>query len=174
MGMDVYGKKPTSKEGKYFRNNVWYWRPLWNYIVAEFPEYISEELATAGHYNDGAGLDGPDAKRLGKALQAAIKAGYTADYEQLFRNAQSEVELEPCGLCDSTGIRSDRVGQDMGMPDRVLEQHVAVVVGRTTGWCNSCGGIGKVEPFALSYDFTVDNVREFAEFLLDCGGFEIC
>ncbi|QOR55575.1 MAG: hypothetical protein UMS36scaffold28_65 [Phage 59_13] len=29
MGMDVYGVKPKSKQGEYFRNNVWSWRPLW-------------------------------------------------------------------------------------------------------------------------------------------------
>lgn len=26
MGMDVYGKEPTSETGKYFRNNVWWWQ----------------------------------------------------------------------------------------------------------------------------------------------------
>ena len=31
MGMDVYGKNQTSEKGSYFRNNVWWWRPLWNY-----------------------------------------------------------------------------------------------------------------------------------------------
>jgi hypothetical protein len=28
MGMDVYGKEPKSDKGEYFRNNVWWWRPL--------------------------------------------------------------------------------------------------------------------------------------------------
>jgi hypothetical protein len=32
MGMDVYGKAPTVEEGKYFRNNLWWWRPLWTYV----------------------------------------------------------------------------------------------------------------------------------------------
>ena len=27
MGMDVYGRNRCSKEGEYFRNNVWWWRP---------------------------------------------------------------------------------------------------------------------------------------------------
>ena len=31
MGMDVYGIAPTSERGEYFRNNVWWWRPLWDY-----------------------------------------------------------------------------------------------------------------------------------------------
>ena len=28
MGMDVFGKNPTSEVGKYFRRNVWHWRRL--------------------------------------------------------------------------------------------------------------------------------------------------
>lgn len=28
MGMDLYGKKPLNPVGEYFRNNVWWWRPL--------------------------------------------------------------------------------------------------------------------------------------------------
>ena len=173
MGMDVYGKKPTSETGTYFRNNVWYWHPLWDYICSDYVPFISEKLAKQGHYNSGAGLNAKEAKALGREMMRHLANGWTADYERQYRHAQAGVELEPCKCCDATGIRSDKVGQEMGMPGKELEQHVAIVVGRTTGWCNSCGGIGKVEPFSLNYDFTVDNVREFAEFLLDCGGFEI-
>jgi hypothetical protein len=32
MGMDVYGES-----GNYFRNNVWWWRPLANYCQAIAP-----------------------------------------------------------------------------------------------------------------------------------------
>jgi len=28
MGMDVYGRRPKSEDGKYFRANVWGWRPI--------------------------------------------------------------------------------------------------------------------------------------------------
>lgn len=28
MGMDVYGKKPDSEAGKYFRASIWSWRPI--------------------------------------------------------------------------------------------------------------------------------------------------
>jgi hypothetical protein len=38
MGMDVYGKDAVSEKGEYFRNNVWYWRPLWNYCIEVAPD----------------------------------------------------------------------------------------------------------------------------------------
>jgi hypothetical protein len=37
MGMDVYGKKPTTEEGKYFRNNIWFWGMLAEYIYEVAP-----------------------------------------------------------------------------------------------------------------------------------------
>jgi hypothetical protein len=32
MSLDVYGKRPSSKTGEYFRANVWSWRPIHDLI----------------------------------------------------------------------------------------------------------------------------------------------
>ena len=45
---------------------------------------------------------------------------------------------------------------------------------REFGWCNGCDGIGTQEHFAHHYRFEVENVKEFGEFLVASGGFEIC
>ena len=29
MGFDIYGLKQLENEDNYFRNNCWWWRPLW-------------------------------------------------------------------------------------------------------------------------------------------------
>ena len=42
MGMDVFGLAPKEEKGEYFRNNVWWWRPLWDF-VAQIDELYSEE-----------------------------------------------------------------------------------------------------------------------------------
>ena len=42
MGMDVIGLKPTSKEGEYFRNNVWWWGPLADYCMEVAPDNYGE------------------------------------------------------------------------------------------------------------------------------------
>jgi hypothetical protein len=39
--------------------------------------------------------------------------------------------------------------------------------------CNGCHATGKVRPSECNYPFDVANVERFAEFLRDCGGFEI-
>jgi hypothetical protein len=51
MGMDVYGKKPSSKAGEYFRANVWSWRPI--HTLCELVH--GGDLPGWG-YNDGAGF----------------------------------------------------------------------------------------------------------------------
>ena len=50
MGMDVYG----TREDTYFRNNIWGWRPLWNYVNETCD--LSDEDFNMGLLND----DGPN------------------------------------------------------------------------------------------------------------------
>lgn len=55
MGMDVYGRKPDSTAGEYFRANVWSWRPIHALIVGLCSDFLDEETVEAIGYNDGAG-----------------------------------------------------------------------------------------------------------------------
>ena len=57
MGMDVYGKDPSSECGQYFRANIWSWRPILDQIVATCRDLVDDELLEAMAYNDGAGPD---------------------------------------------------------------------------------------------------------------------
>lgn len=171
MGMDVIGVNPNSETGSHFRNNVWWWRPLWNYCteVSEVARSVED-----GQSNSGDGLDEDGARELGQILLAEIKAGRTAQYQENYYNELAKLDREPCSLCDKTGIRTDTVGVEHGMNTKALSIELAVVVGRTHGWCNGCDGMGDKPDFATNYGFAVENVQEFAEFLLECGGFEIC
>ena len=110
-------------KGIYFRNNCWWWRPLWNYCYSIADDLISEELYESGHHNSGDGLDGYNAQRLGQRLLEEIEKGNTKAYQT---NYQQMIE-------------------DLDDKD-----------------------------FNKSYPFDVDNVKRFAEFCLESGGFEIC
>lgn len=53
--------------GVYFRNNIWWWHPLWAYINEVLcSKVLTEEDNERGHYNDGYEIN-------------AIKANYIAD-----------------------------------------------------------------------------------------------
>lgn len=167
------GKNPTSEVGHYFRNNWWYWRPLWDYVATVGHELISDELYEGGGVNDGAGLDGDSSRKLGLMLIEKINQGHTHQHKLDYDKKIADLPRESCDLCDGTGIRADAVGIEHGMPTQKLDPAIAAIVGRTHGTCNKCSGEGTTESFLSWYHFDVENVRDFANFLLDCGGFEM-
>ena len=156
MGMDVYGRKPTSEKGSYFRNNVWWWRPLWDYVCEVAPELIDDDLRERGHFNDGAGLGGVKSRKLAEVLQNEIDSGSTAIYASNWQKELDALPDEPCDICGATGKR---------LP--------APQVGPGNEECNGCKGKGTKRPLATWYPFSVENVQEFVDFLRDSGGFRI-
>jgi hypothetical protein len=169
--MDVYGKNPTDDAGEYFRNNVWWWRPLWEYCVMVSPDIAGE--VEHGHSNDGDGLDADGARELAAALRRELESGDTALFELAYRTELAALPRKRCVHCEGTGVRSDAVGVELGMPEQELDEHTAIVLGRTHGTCNACHGEGKVSDTRTWYEFSEENVREFAEFLEHSGGFSI-
>lgn len=154
MGMDVYGKKPKSEKGKYFRNNLWHWRPLWGYCQHVAPE-ITAQVKYA-QSNDGDGLNAHASKMLAKVLREELAAGRTEQFAKEYQEWQDSLPDKVCWICEGTGKR--KKPPEIG-PGRLK--------------CNGCDGKGKVRPDETHYPFDVENVKEFADFLQDCGGFEI-
>lgn len=153
MGMDVYGKKPKSEVGSYFRNNVWYWHPLWDCVTHFVPD-LAEKVPNA-HNNSGDGLNGRDSKRLGFILKQLIDLGKIQEYVDDFNEQKKQAPMEKC-FC----IKDNNTD-----PATQLEPRVQ---------CPHCKGSGVMKNFNTWYNIDVDNVNRFADFLIDCGGFQIC
>lgn len=173
MGMDVMGNAPKSEVGEYFRNSVWSWKPLWTYCLEVAPDIIGEEAAEGGYYNGGSGLDADAAEKLGNRLMAEYASGNTEEAKRKYDLEISEIPLVDCVYCEGTGIRTDAVGESMGMPNKELSEDLAIILGRTHGICNGCNGYGKHEHYATSYSFEVSNIVDFAQFCIQSGGFAI-
>ena len=58
--------------GVYFRNNVWFWRPLWNYVY-DTTDVLTEEDHRLGHENSCHPIGADKAVRIGLALLDNIK-----------------------------------------------------------------------------------------------------
>ena len=151
MGFDLYGVKAKSEKGEYFRNNVWWWRPLAKYVLRHVE--VPEEVAKHWEYNDGIEVKEKLAITIADTLDKLIKDGQTARYEKGYRAWQESLPLEECDICEGTGQRDDAFVQ---------------------GKCNACEGAGKRQAWATNYPFEVDNVKEFADFCRESGGFRIC
>lgn len=171
MGMDVYGNNPTSERGEYFRNNVWWWRPLWDFCEEIAPEVVQ---GVSGHTNDGDGLDEEGAKALANVLKISLSEGVVDTYKMKRDEYLKTLPKEECNLCDSTGIRTDEIGKEHGMDVKILSDSEASALGRTIGYCNGCEGRGWKDSWETHYPFERANVEEFVDFLAECGGFRIC
>lgn len=156
MGMDVYGRKPKSEVGEYFRRNVWGWRPLWEYCCNIHIDIIGEKLAEYGHYNAGYGLSVHKSVKLAKALKEDVRSGTAEQYIQARDEHIKSLPEEPCKYCDENGNRT------------WLENELEVVK-----VCNACQGKKSQPHFATWYRLDLDDIKEFAEFLENCGGFNI-
>jgi hypothetical protein len=159
MGMDVCGRNATGERGRYFRNNVWWWRPLADYCIM-----VAPDICAACRYwysNDRDGLDAEGAVALAEALQNEIAAGRTEAYARRYAFHQELMPNEPCIICAGTGIRKPGPHSGAGDP-------------RQGGIkCNSCEGAGYVCAWASHYPFSTENVAAFAAFLRESGGFSI-
>lgn len=172
MGMDIYG----NNTGTYFRRNVWGWRPLAELVCKLEPELTS---ACAHWYdNNGDGLKARASRQLAKSLQAQIASGRVGRLIAARNKALASLPNERCSWCAGTGVRTDNAGIAGGQPTRVIGPATEAQPDHPrlgqTGWCNGCDGHGSKRPSATNYPLTVNDVREFADFLADCGGFAIC
>lgn len=158
MGMDVFGKAPLSSEGEYFRNSVWWWHPLAEYITAMHLDIAAG--CTEWHTNSGDGLDAEGSAALAEALTDDLDRGIVTLYEAERSVQIAALPRQTCNICAGTGTRSDALGVELGFAAR--------------GWCNGCDGIGDCEAWEASYVFDAANVAEFAKFARASGGFEIC
>jgi len=108
--------------GTYFRNNVWWWRPLWNFVSSVCEDILTEKDIESGSYNDGHKISKTKAGKMAKRLHGLIEDNTVKKYEALYKE-----ELDS------------------------LEQ----------------------DDWDKSYPFSEDNVRKFANFCANSGGFQI-
>ncbi len=139
--------------GDYFRANVWYWRPLWDYVCHVCDDILTEEDMEKGTYNDGHEIDHNKALSIGDRLENLYYDG-TILKHQIEREAYLKgLDKEKCTICDGTGQRDDE---------------------NVKGECNGCQGEGERERWETHYPFEADTVLEFAQFCKQSGGFSIC
>ena len=176
MGIDVFGNNPTAECGEHYRRNWWGWRPLADLVCTLEPELTSACMSWQD--NDGDGLDTATSIELAKALKASIASGRARRLIKAREKTVSAMPNNPCQSCEGTGIRCDDVGQAHGFPNRMIGTDTEATPKHPrygqTGWCNGCNGRGHNPPSAAHYHVTIADVREFANFLAACGGFEIC
>lgn len=160
MGMELYGKNPSSEEGVYFRNNIWYWRPLWWFC--EYASPIVTSKVVHSQLNCGDGLNEKDSKTLAQDIKNCIDTGTLDSWAKEYQEYKDSLPLENCTYCNETGLRT----WEPGTFQNTTHQSI-------TKKCNVCDGEGKHKNDLHSYPFEIKNVHNFFKFLNSSGGFEI-
>lgn len=152
----------NSNPGIYFRNNVWWWRPLWDYVCEISEDVMSEEDIEAGHSNSGCEIHEDTIERILIKLHIEIALGNHKTYEKEHTEKLKKLPLETCTYCKGTGTRE--------WPDGEQDCNVC-----NTEYTKKEGiPIGKVKQWSCSYPFSAENVENFVRFLEESGGIQIC
>ena len=161
MGFDVYGSHATGQKGEYFRNSVWWWRPLWEFITEYADDCLTQEQLHDGNYNSGMAVSANDASALAKRLKDLVRSGEARGYQAQRQTMLDALPDEPCEFCEQ-GVTTEAVGKKYP----AYQPHIGKP-------CIQCKGKGTREPFDKGYVFSVRNVVEFAHFCEASGGFEV-
>ena len=161
--LDEYEKEVI---GDYFRSNVWWWRPLASYVI-QYTGCVNEDDAEMWGTNDGHEVDDETAQQIHNQLQVLIESGHTQkfqdDYEKERKIAEEhndKVEKELKKFCDSVEKKLGKTNlapNDFPKADKEKWDEI---------W--------NKRKWSASYPFSVEHVKEFAEFCRFSGGFRIC
>ena len=86
--MDAYF---NDNPGVYFRNNVWWWRPLWDFVCMQCDDFMTDEQKEGGSYNDGRLIDQETAAKIGTKLEILLKDGTVKRWEKHIKTRNEDL-----------------------------------------------------------------------------------
>ena len=153
--------------GAYFRNNVWWWRPLWQFTCEHCEDILTEDDMNAGCYNDNYMITEDKAiaiaKRLKEALETPETQAYLDNHMKAMEKAKKHnqaIDKEKKALDEiAVAITGDKDIAPINYPKDLKKKFDELMDQRD---------------WASSYPINKDNIEHFAEFAEQSGGFRIC
>ena len=153
--------------GTYFRNNVWWWRPLWSFTCEHCEDILSEDDMNAGCYNDNYIITEDKAIAIAERLKEALESPETKEYLDEHKRKMEQAKKENEKLNEKKDalnkiaitMTEDKDIVPMNYPKELKKQFDALLEERN---------------WASSYPINRDNIERFAEFAEQSGGFSIC
>ena len=167
---DLENKYQEENVGVYFRANVWCWRPIWDYVY-DTTDVLTDKDYQLGHENSFHKITEEKAVRIGKELLANMN-------DAVAKEATYKEDMEPRRrfneLCDKAAdcLYNEIVNKSDGLitcPGD-MKIHDPANYKRWTALSHFGGGLQFSE---TSYPLSANYIKEFANFCLNSGGFEI-
>ena len=197
MGFDIYGlapklkgKQPTidwekatnedkdnyfqnkqkwedENPGSYFRNNVWWWRPLADLILDKCSDLITHEQANEIHINSGRKFSKGTSIAIANRLQSLIDSGFIEEH-------QKEIDAR-IKIAKTHNAKIEKKLEDLKEKVKKLRPNQNLApVNYPYPYNKHWGEIHQQKDWGSSYPFSKENVIEFIAFSKASGGFEIC
>ena len=159
-------KYEEANVGIYFRNNVWWWRPLAD-LVVKLCKLLDEKQKEHLHDNSGYEYDEATAKYIADTLEAFVKSPMAKRTEKEHKKAMKKAEVHNKKVqVKLDALRKDAIAQtgNKNIAPRDYPKDL------NDKW----ESIYALRDHIESYPFSLKNVKEFIAFLRECGGFRVC
>ena len=157
----------NNNPGNYFRNNVWWWRPLWTFTCDHCADFLTEDDMNGGCYNDSYIITENKAIAIAERLYEALKEPETQEYLDNHMKAMEKakkhnemIEQEKKALDEiAVAITGDKNVAPINYPKDLKKKFDELM---------------KKRDWASSYPINRENIENFARFAEQSGGFSIC
>ena len=160
-------KEEANNPGRYFRNNVWFWRPLWAFVCESCDDILSLDDADGGTYNDGQVISKTKAVKIGKRLSELLADGTVDEIHRKNELDRARADVLNKVVEEKLEKLKETVKKETGKEDLVPAKYPEPY---KTQWNEIYG----TKSWTSDYPFHKENVENFARFCLQSGGFEIC
>ena len=94
MGYDLYAVKPSSEKFGYFRSNIWYWRPLWNYVAILSKDILTDDDIEEGNYNNDHIINSELSVTIGNRILESFSNNVFTDFKDKFEKEKEDLDKE--------------------------------------------------------------------------------
>ena len=152
--------------GVYFRNNVWWWRPLAD-LVIKLCKLLDEKQKEHLHDNGGYEYDEATAHYIADTLQAFVKSPVAKRTEIAHKKQMKKAKAHNKKVqIKLDALRVEAIAQTGNKNIAPCDYPKDL----NAKWDSIYGERDHTD----SYPFTLKNVKEFIKFLRECGGFTVC
>jgi len=159
-------KYQENNPGSYFRNNVWWWRPLWNYVCEQCQDFLTVEDMAGGGSNDGHRISKSKALMISRRLSKLIGEGLVAEYDRKMTLMTAKAQASNQELQEQMDEITKKCHKEHGkdlVPANYPEPYYSE-------WKT----LQSQHDWDGDYPFNAENVEDFARFCESSGGFDIC
>ena len=79
---DFQNKYQEDNQGSYFRNNVWWWRPLWQFVCEQCQEFLTVADMNGGNSNDGYKITKTKSIKIAKRLSKVLAGTFVDEVDR--------------------------------------------------------------------------------------------